>query len=174
MIRTVVRRALRVLFVSSVALAVACSSTGTRAAKAARVSFVDFRLGTVLTIVNESHTDRLEFYSQERTDTSTKVASDEVLGALIEYIDEQGFGKFARGGPAPSQSDDWTQSIEVSDGDGARHMLVRSGVTADQASTFRGSRDAFISIYNNVYQAQAIQVDPGEQPFKQAVPPSRK
>src|SRR5689334_2556273 len=57
------------------------------------VRFTDFRSNRRLALVNESHTDPTEQYSQRRKveDSMTKVGHDEVVAALIERFEEHGF-----------------------------------------------------------------------------------
>ena len=153
----------------------ACASAGPRGGAQGdpvRVSFRDYRTGTELALVNESHTDRLDLYSKQRSDASTKVAADEIVDALIEYFEDQGFYRSAREGRAPVRTDEWTQAIEVETPDGAKTLLAGRASNASDAETFRESRDAFIAIYNNVYQAQAVEATPGDELFRAPTPPT--
>jgi hypothetical protein len=136
------------------------------------VRFHEYRDGgKMMTIINQSHTDRVEFYSTERNDASTKIASDEIMGALLDRIDKVNFQEFARKGSAPATSSDWSQAIEIQTTQGSSYMLVRSGISADEAAAFRKTRDAFLAIYNNIFGAQAVKLKPGESRFEQSPVP---
>jgi len=148
---------------------IGCSSTSVGDGTAAMVRFHEYRNGgKVMTIINESHTDRVEFYSTERDDASTKVASDELMAALLERIDEVDFGQFAQAGSAPASSSQWSQSIEVQTIVGSSHILVRKGIPADKAAAFRDTREAFLAIYNNIFGAQSVKLKPGSTGFEQS------
>lgn len=138
-------------------LASACASTGNLVTgTAAQMRFFEYRGGLTMTVVNESHTDRVELYSEERDNASTKVAPDEVMDALIDRVKEFNFAKFAKDGPAPKTSTLWSQAIEVETAKGTMHMLVGPELSDEAKSSFRRSREAFLQIYNNVYGAQTV------------------
>ena len=147
-----------------------CASTNLVTGTASQVRFYEYRTGLTMTVVNESHTDRVELYSTERTDASTKVTRDEVMDALIDRVKDVKFAKFAKDGSAPATSTQWSQGIEVQTGKGTTHMLVGPGVAPEAAATFRKAREAFLGIYNNVYGAQAVKNERGKPIFNQKAP----
>jgi hypothetical protein len=163
----------RLLPLLALAALAACGSTGgarpDAKGKPASIVFHDYRSGASLTLVNESHTNRLEQYSKSvrPADATTKVASDEIVDALIQHMASLGFFAKAASGPAPDTSQEWTQALEVDAPGGARHMLAQKGIDAGTAKTFREARDAFLEVYNNVFQAQSVEAQPDQQLFKQ-------
>jgi hypothetical protein len=119
------------------------------------VTFTDNRPAKplVLALVNELHTSRVDLYSSVRTEASTKVATDEVVAALVEYLDQQGFMRHAATGSAGGRS---TQSLELQLDGRRTFMGISKGSPADQIQTFRNCRDGFIELYNQIYQLQAV------------------
>lgn len=151
-------------------LATGCSSTGLAKGSAAQVRFFEYRSAHTMTVVNESHTDRVQLYSEKRDEASTKVARDEVMEALIERVRKVGFANYAEEGPAPATSSQWSQGIEVKTDKGTHHMLVGPGVDRGAANAFRQSREAFLGIYNNIFGAQSVNVGQDEKIFERRPP----
>lgn len=182
-------RNLALLFVTLVA---ACAGTARSdvavalAGTPTQVGFRDYRTGAHLLIVNDSQLAargaegstpeqrRAEFYSQTRSEAMTKVATDEVMDALLEYFEEVGLEKGASSGFAPQGSGQATQSIEVRSGTRTYHVLGRKGMPAEEARAFRDSVVAFNQIYNSIYQLQSVEAQPGEQVFKTPAAPKRR
>jgi hypothetical protein len=108
----------------------ACASAPAEA-RPQRVAFVDYRNGTHLELVNETHTGRVEQYSEVRADASRKVQTDEVMQGLVEVLRERGFDRQARPGPAPRASDGQAvMALEIADGDRVEHVLGWRGMSA--------------------------------------------
>jgi len=147
-----------------------CASTSSAPAELelpTRISFRDYRGDTHFSLVNEGHTSRVELYSSKRSNAITKVASDEIVAALLEFIDGSSYADYARNGQAPVRASQWIQAIEVQSGNGIDHILLAAKSTdSSETRTFRKVRDAFLDTYNNVFQAQAVQAEPGETVFK--------
>lgn len=152
-------------------LAVACSSAPPSNPDAPseplRVGYVDYRNQTVLELVNTAHTDRLEQYSQVRESASRKVQSNEVMQALVEFLDQNGFPELAQPGRAPAQADErvlW--SLELERGGAASHVTYPAGLPADQKRRYGLLWQAFLDTYNSTYSLQAVKVKAGETPFQ--------
>lgn len=127
------------------------------------VRFTDFRSNRRLALVNESHTDPADQYSQRRKleDSMTKVGHDEVVAALVERFEEQGFFKLAQKGPAPTAgAGTWTMVLEVERKDGPRHMALSTGSSAKEREVFALCRSDFVTIYSGILGLQAVDGTP--------------
>ena len=134
--------------------------------KALRVEFFDYRSNRSLELVSESHTQRLEQYSQVRANANRKVQKDEVMAELVRRLGECSFEQLARPGAAPeTPTADVFWSLEVEGPDGTRHALYqRSMITAD-ANACRAMKATFIDVFNQTYALQAVELKDGESPF---------
>jgi len=162
--RSQTRRALGLL---SLALLSGCAGSpsapeASLSATPARVRFMDYRQGTAFELVNEAHTDRVEFYSKVRSDTMTKVANDEVMGALLEYIQTSGFHRHARSGVAPRQSSSYRWGGEVETKSGTVFMLVNDQTPKGKRQAFLDCYMNHVNLWSNVFQLQRVDTDPGE------------
>ena len=139
------------------------------------VRFTDFRSNRRLALVNESHTDPSEQYSQRRKaeDAMTKVGHDEVVAALLERFDEHGFFKLAETGPAPTAgAGTWNMVLEVERKGGLRHMALGSASTSKQRECFTLCRTDFVQLYSSILGLQAVERVPDWQ-SQTPVPPKR-
>jgi hypothetical protein len=124
------------------------------------VHFTDSRSQRRLALVNESHTDPSEQYSQRRKaeDAMTKVGHDEVVAALLERFEEHGFFKLAESGPAPSAgAGTWNMTLEVERKDGLRHMALGAASTSAQRECFTLCRTDFVQLYSSILGLQAVE-----------------
>lgn len=64
----------------------------------ARVTYKDHKTGVTIGVLNESHTDPGEYYSQPRAELVYKVIPDLDMGALLKQLED--FGFFAHAQPA--------------------------------------------------------------------------
>jgi hypothetical protein len=152
----------------------ACASAPAEA-RPQRVAFVDYRNGTHLELVNETHTGRVEQYSEVRADASRKVQTDEVMQGLVEVLRERGFDRQARPGPAPRASDGQAvMALEITDGDRVEHVLGWRGMSADDRAELLALAQNFVALYNETYGLQAVEVREGDTPFENPVGPTRK
>lgn len=139
------------------------------------VRFTDFRSNRRLALVNQSHTDPSEQYSQRRKaeDAMTKVGHDEVVAALLERFDEHGFFKLAENGPAPTAgAGTWNMVLEVERKDGLRHMALGAASTSAQRECFTLCRTDFVQLYSSILGLQAVEREPDWQ-SQTPVPPKR-
>ncbi len=149
----------------------ACASGGKHPSaegQPASVTFTDYRSGLRFTIVNETHTDRVELYSRsvKASQANTKVATDEVLDALFERMGKLGFFRDASSGSAPSGgSANSIQALEVESREGAYHMVQGRGATDGGAKVFRDVRAAVLEVHANIFQAQSIDLLPEDGPL---------
>jgi hypothetical protein len=159
-----------------VALA-ACSSPNAKASNGAandgaapkgsgtptQVRYVIYASGQRLGLVNESHSNRAEHYSETKklSEAGTKVTSDEVLEAVVEYFDEQGLFKTAASGVAPATSvNGISQALEVSIGGSVRHVTIGRGTAVDDHQRFLICAKAFADVYNATYGLQSVDRSP--------------
>ena len=146
--------------------AFACSSPESSGAAPAQVAFQDYRTGTQMVIRNAGDTDKVEFYSQQRSDAATKIATDEVMAALLDYLESSGLETQTVAGAAPQTADGASQSIEIDSDGRTRHVTARKGMPVDQGAVFKECVVAIRETYNAIYQLQAVQTKPGEEVFK--------
>ncbi len=165
----------RIFCLAPLALSAAgCASTSasrspTFEAQPTAVTFTDNRHAKplVLSLVNELHTSRVDLYSSVRKEASTKVATDEVVDALVEYLSQQGFTRHATPGSAGGRA---SQSLELDLGGRRTHMGIFKGSGKREIEAFCACRDGFIELYNQIYQLQSVDEVPHrfEQQRKQA------
>jgi hypothetical protein len=128
-----------------------------------RVLVLSYRSQQRFELVNESHTDRVELYSEKRASAATKVQTDEVLDALLEHMREQGFFRFAEESPAPQAGGaSITRAIELESPEGTWSFVVGPGSPEEQRLAFDRCFAAFLDLYNATYQLQSV--DPGWTP----------
>ena len=162
----------RSLAIASILLSAACSSSGNRAGDAAtsetrmRVTLRNYDAEQLFELVSESHTNRVEYYSHERADAARKIQSDEVMDALVDELDSQGFEEFAQPGRAPTRRNEIvSQAIEIERGDATEHWAVGKGSAAAERLRFRDCMLAFVELYNLTASYQAITNPDGSQIF---------
>ena len=152
----------------------ACASgSGNRAAPAkghegVLITLRDYRAGTRLELASESHTDRVEYYSQSRRDAARKVQNDEVMQALVGELDRQGFDDHCQGGRAPeiAQGDVIRWGLEVEQGGQEAHWLIGPGSSQNDWKEFQECRDTFLQIYNITVSYQALENPSGKSFFE--------
>ena len=167
---TPLRRTSRALGLLSLALLSACASPtsasnapeASASAAPARVRFMDYREGTVFELVNEAHTDRVELYSEVRSDTTTKVANNEVMDELLKYLESSGFHQHARSGVAPRTSGSFRWGGEVEAGGGTFFMVVGDHTPSDQRLIFIDCYMNHVNLWSNIFQLQRVDTDPKE------------
>ena len=148
-----------------VALVQACASGGSSSGaeeltgKPVSIRYVHYVSGQRLELVNPAHTDRVELYSQRRAiaDAGTKVSTDEVLGATLQFFDERGFWDAAQPGPAPAEGGPtFSQALEVDLGGRRGYLLFGKDTEPGEKKRFAECAQAFLGIYNQTYQLQAV------------------
>ncbi len=128
-----------------------------------------------MTLVNEAHTDPIELYSEIRTDASTKVTSNEVMVAMLEHFDEQGFNDYARQGFAPiTSAGGAVQSFEVEGPQGTIFLVNGPEVREPGRKAFRKCLKAFLEIQEMTLQAQAVEYTDGADIFNNPTPSRSK
>ena len=128
----------------------------------ARVRFMDYRQGTVFELVNEAHTDRVALYSELRSNTETKVTSDEVMDALIDYLEDAGFRGKARVGVAPRSSDTLSWGGEVEEDGVTMYMVVGDTTDPEDRKMFVDCYMNHVTLWSNTFQLQRVDAGPGE------------
>lgn len=164
----------RLLLVCCLALAAACASAAPRSSSAqvtskpARVEFRHLRQNQKMVLVNQAHTDRVEYYSRQRSDLSTKIATDEVMDALVDYLHGQSrFLEYARPGPAPSGG--YIKFGEAQLPRGTFHWGISEQTPKAEADAFLAWQMNFIGLWNDVAQLQTVSGD-----FEFRPPPDRR
>jgi hypothetical protein len=163
------------LLLSAAAGCASGPATG-NAAQPRRVAWVDYRSRVLLELVNESHTDRVEQYSQVRSrdEAARKVQTDEVMDELVKVLRDLEFDALARPGPMPRGSDGSNvMGLEFDEAGQVRHVLAWRGMPADERQSFLEMANNFAEIYNATYGLQAVEVAPDESPFENPAGPTR-
>ena len=136
-------------------------------ASPARVSLIQYTKTERLNLVNEAHTDPVEYYSQKRPSASTKITSNEVLTAMLDYFNDLGFAEHAVEGYAPRVgAAGEVLSIEVETQSGVRHLMYAQGQSQPALRTFVDCQRAWLEIYNLTQQAQVVSNSGGDLYFE--------
>jgi len=160
-------RAFRALGLLFLGLLTACASSPNSTKESvnstpARVRFMDYRQGTVFELVNEAHTDRVALYSEVRSNTTTKVTNNEVMSALLDYLDSSGFERHARRGIAPRTSSTLRWGGEIETGGGSIYMVVDDNSPLDQRKIFLDCYMNHVTLWSNIFQLQRVDAGPDE------------
>lgn len=146
----------------SVALLASCASTSERHSFSARVTLLAYADEFRVELRSESHTSPVEFYSARRSVADTKIASDEILLALVEYLDQNGFAEHASHGPAPTRAPNGvTRALEVEVDGSLRHILAGSGVPRESSVTLHALTRNVFDIFNKVQAFQQTDAEDG-------------
>ncbi len=143
----------------------ACGSTSSKAARPEksgrpqRVRLIDYISHVNLELVNESHSDRSDTYSNTvpLANATRKVTTDEVLDEVIEQYKKGGFFEHATPGSAPSDGPaNVGKAIEVEDGGKTVTWLVQKSAAKADRELFGRCTSLFGTVYNNTYQLQSV------------------
>jgi len=126
------------------------------------VIFMDYRQGTSFELVNEAHTDRVVLYSEIRENPTTKVASNEVMTALLEYLDSSGFNERAHSGVAPRSSSVFQWGGEIETSSGTISMLVNDKTPVEQRKMFVDCYMNHVQLWSNIFQLQRVDAAAGD------------
>ena len=131
-----------------------------------RLTYHQAKDDRVLELVNETHTDPVEYYSQERSSNARKIQNDEIMAELLGYMSKNGFDRWSLAGAAarPGAGVAWT--LEVETPRGVSHVAWRSGASRSELEDLKAIKEAFVAIYANTGSAQSVRLKPGENPFE--------
>ena len=165
--RSPLQRRIACLALASIGLFSGCASTSSTAASKelsapARVSFYDYRGEKSFVLVNEAHTDRVELYSKISDQASTKVASNEVMSALLEFLEDSGFDRQARSGAAPRTSKVWQWGGEIETESGSVFVVVNEQTPTAEKKIFLDCYMNHVQLWSNIFQLQRVKARPGE------------
>ncbi|MBK7874625.1 MAG: hypothetical protein IPJ77_02560 [Planctomycetes bacterium] len=141
-----------------------------------RVTYLAFASGRKFELVNESHTNPHEYYSQKVPieQAYRKIQSDEVVQALLDRLKEQGALDQARAGAAQSfPAGSKAQALEIQMDGGVRHWLVTDQSPADERTRFLKSANDFVQLWNATIQMQAVDSPPEWNGTSQGKPASK-
>ncbi len=114
-------------------------------------------------LVNEAHTSRVELYSEKSQSANTKVASNEDLQELVDYLDDNGFFTNAVAGQAPEATGGKALELELN---GATVQWYVSHLsTRAQQEAFTRCYQAMLQVYNSIFAAQSVENTQGESIF---------
>lgn len=147
-------------------LLAACASTPPRSAFAGRVTLLAYSDEFRIELRSESHTSPVDFYSTRRSAADTKIASDEILQALVEYLDQNGFADHAANGPAPTTAPSGvTRALEVEVDGSVRHLLAGNAVPRESSVTLHKLTRNVFDIFNKVQAFQQTDAEAGSDVF---------
>lgn len=135
-------------------------SASTAQPRALRVRWRIYSSNQNLCLASQGAQDRTETYSRAVPidAAGTKIAPDEVVAAMIEFLDDNG-PKFIAG-TAPTTGGAYTQSIEIEAAGATRYIAVGKGSPLDDQKRFQECWKAFASVYNQTYQLQTVEEAP--------------
>ena len=147
-------------------LVASCAATAVRSSFAGRVTLLAYSDEFRIELRSESHTSPVDFYSTRRSVADTKIASDEILQALVEYLDQTGCAEHAAKGPAPtSPPTGVTRALEIEVDGSVRHLLAGNAVPRESSATLhRLTRNVF-DIFNKVQAFQQTDAEAGSDVF---------
>lgn len=160
----------RLLIALVLALALpSCASTAGVHAPAAgdpvRVTLYLTHQGQEMGLATAAHTDPVELYSSPRGRGTLKVASDEVVLDVVDYLGENGFDEREQSGRAP-RGGAFTICLEIESSAGVTHWGTRPGVTpAEEHEQMKACMAYFIRTYNGVQAFQAVDNPDGAELF---------
>lgn len=181
---------MRILLVLLLVSFAACTSSGssrssTTAAdgttaprgEAIRMTVRDYRSSARFELVSQALVGALEQYSTLAPDASRKVQDDELMTALRDYLEGEGWSELAQRGKAPELTDGakaWT--LEVEDARGARFVLATPETPKADMQRMRALLDAVLATYNETqgWQAVDIKARTGEDYFQRQQPTVKK
>ena len=152
----------------------ACASSGSAAQGdegALLVTLHDYRQNRVFELASESHTNRVEYYSQPRKDAARKVQSDEVMGALLAELERQGLEEHESAGPAPSSGGGGgvlEYGLEVERAGAIGHWLIGQGTVPEETIAFHECAKTFFELYNVTLSLQSVENPEGRALFERS------
>lgn len=114
-------------------------------------------------IVNEAHSNRVELYSQKAASASTKVASNEVMDALLDRFATYDFFELSQNGSFGGIADG--RALEILGPDGSVYFHVGKDSPPEHWEYFTSCRVAFIDVYNRIFAPQSVDNTQGESIF---------
>lgn len=167
------------LFVSSLvgllALSCASSSSAVRSSDPSqdppiRVTLIDYAQGQEFELVNPAHTDPVEYYSAMRNEASRKIVATEVMEALVEFLEDQGFNDYGQVGKVPPVGN-LSTVIEVEGPGGRAWWGIGRQTSAKERKRMRDSALNFLALYNEVTSYQRIENEQGSGYFQKSPSP---
>ena len=159
---------LAVLTSAALAALVGCASSSQSVSaigQPARIRIVSYTSGQAFELVNESHTDRLELYSETRSNAATKVQTDEVVDEVLDYFDDLGLYDLATAGLAPPLGDTrYTRVIEIDTPGRQLHLGLDGTTSREDQVVFEKCFAGFLDVYNATYQLQSVDEHPSWSP----------
>ena len=114
-------------------------------------------------IVNEAHSNRVELYSKKAGDASTKVASNEIMDALLDRFAEYEFFENSQNGSFGGLADG--RALEIQGPNGDVYFHVGKNSPPEQWQNFVSCRVAFLEVYNAIFAPQSVDNTQGESIF---------
>jgi len=135
-----------------------------------RVTLIDYTQGQEFELVNPAHTNPVEYYSTMRNEASRKIVATEVMEALVEFLQDQGFDKYGQAGKIPPVGN-LTTVIEVEGPGGQAYWGIGRQTPAKERKNMRDSALNFLALYNEVTSYQRIENEQGSGYFQTSPSP---
>ncbi len=162
-----------VLLLATITSCASSGSSNVTAGDDVRVVFRDLRgAGTEMIVVNDGHLvatnvegkdsveRRASYYSTKRTGAKPKVASDELMGKILQFFNHNDFETYAIDGPAPRQAGgNLRQTLEVSRNGRTRHLVAMPGMDKARGEAFRETVRGYARTFNEIMQLQTVPSD---------------
>jgi hypothetical protein len=162
------------VFVLLSVLATACASTPKAPASTkVLVTLRNYETGKRFELASESHTDRVTYYSSERSDATRKIQKDDVMHALVSELERLDYGSHARAGEAPASGNETMRwALELASDTRTLNWTIGTGNARDEWLAFQKCRDTFLELYNVTMSFQSVQNDTGSSFFQDPQPSS--
>jgi len=153
-------------------LLASCASTGIHSpdeSQPLRVSLVTSGGASRFEVANAVHTDPVAHYSSTRSRGSIKkVASNELVLDMIDFLGSHGFGEYERlGSIKKSGVAAYARAFEVETAAGISHWGVTKLSSLDELESMTACFDHFFNqVFNQVEAYQAVENKDGEFQFK--------
>ncbi len=148
----------------AVSFFVSCASSGkSHRGTPVLVAYINPKRGENFELVNSSHTDRVQLYSESRSrdEAMRKVTSDELMDALLERFEQLEFDKYALAGQSTAEG----PALEVVVGGSHRSIVWEKEDTLEEKRAWQACLTSFLDLYNSVYGLQSVEISEGEDPF---------
>jgi hypothetical protein len=144
----------------------ACTSSPKVDSYVAVVSLIDYPQGRRWELRSESHTPPVELYSDSRRNADIKITGDEVVAALVAYMEREGFGAHARDGRAPGNPPGGAQrAFEIEVAGRTRHFVHLPEAPRETRLAFVQLTRRFLELYNEVQSFQTVEDSSSRSPL---------
>lgn len=128
------------------------------------ITLKDARTGTNFFLANEAHTDRVEYYSQARSEANLKVVDNLEMGALMMALGEYSF--FDHAYPALRRTPGARTTLMVEVGEEKYSMSMTTDSERSEIERASNCNQAFLALFNASHSMQLIDNPDGRRLFE--------